>query len=389
MYYYKLINTIVVIFLVVFTACNEGNTASFAGQAAMKERLIRLDDLHELRAAHSATLLPDGEVLIAAGFRKGPDTYSQLYSRTAELYDPVSRKFTYTGSLEIARCGQTATLLPGGDVLITGGNNDTPRLASAELYHSASGTWTRLPDMLSGREGHRAVLLINGKVLILGGSKDPELYAELYDPATRTFEKAGPSPLNMGGSCVVTLRDGRIFIAGGWIDRQPVQYSMIYDPVANRFVRTADMNIVKYKAGAALLPDGRVIVIGGSNNRDWKGKYNGTEIYDPEKNIFTQGPPMHHERFKLGNAIVTLRNGAIVVAGGDSHIETLNPHDAEFELSATMDQPYYFSTATLLPSGNILLAGGYGNSAQCIGKAWLYRPESPRVMDRIPAATPH
>src|SRR5438876_7466875 len=90
---------------------------------SFKEPLMRLPDLHELRAAHSATLLPGGKVLIAGGFRKGPDHHSQLYSNTAELYDVNTRKFSYTGTLHIARCGQTATLLPGGEVLITGGNN--------------------------------------------------------------------------------------------------------------------------------------------------------------------------------------------------------------------------------------------------------------------------
>jgi hypothetical protein len=339
-----------------------------------KEPLIRLPDLHELRAAHSATLLPGGKVLIAAGFRKGPNKHSQLYSKTAELYDPFTRQFTYTGSLHIARCGQTATLLPGGDVLITGGNNDTPRLASAELYNAGTGVWTRLPDMLSGREGHRAVLLTNGKVLIVGGSNDPDLYAELYNPSTRTFERAGPSPFHPSGSTVVQLRDGRVFISGGFQDKVAVQSSMIYDPATNQFTRAANLGIVKHKTGAALLPDGRVIIIGGSDNRDWNGKYSSTEIYDPGKNTFTQGPDLHFPRFKLNNAVVTLRNGAIVVAGGNDHIEILRPNDTAFSLAATMDQPYYFSTATLLPSGSILLAGGYGNDAQCIGKAWLFNP---------------
>jgi len=92
---------------------------SLTEKMVFKEGLMRLPDLHELRAAHSATLLPGGKVLIAAGFRKGPNGYSQLYSNTAEIYDPATRKFSYTGSMQIARCGQTATLLPGGDVLIT------------------------------------------------------------------------------------------------------------------------------------------------------------------------------------------------------------------------------------------------------------------------------
>jgi len=339
-----------------------------------KEPLMRLPDLHELRAAHSATLLPGGKVLIAAGFRKGPNRHSQLYSNTAELYDPSTRQFTYTGSLHIARCGQTATLLPGDDVLITGGNNDTPHLASAELYNAGTGVWTRLPDMLSGREGHRAVLLTNGKVLIVGGSKDRDLYAELYNPATRMFERAGAAPFHPSGSIVVQLRDGRIFIAGGFQDKEVAQSSMIYDPVTNQFTRAVNQGIVKHKAGAALLSDGRVIIIGGSDNRDWNGKYSSTEIYDPVKNAFTQGPALHYPRFKLNNAVVTLHNGTIVVAGGNDHIEMLRPNDTAFSLAATMDQPYYFSTATLLPSGSILLAGGYGNDAQCMGKAWLFNP---------------
>jgi len=346
-----------------------------------KGPLVRLPDLHELRAAHSATLLPGGKVLIAAGFRKGPNGYSQLYSNTAELYDPSTGKFTYTGSLHIARCGQTATLLPGGDVLITGGNNDVPHLASAELYNGATGTWTRLPDMLAGREGHRAVLLTNGKVLIVGGSNDPHLYAELYNPATKTFERAGASPLHLSGSSVVQLRDGRVFISGGSQDKQTVQYSMIYDPATNRFTRCADLDIVKYKAGAALLPDGRVIIIGGSDGRDWKGKYSSTEIYDPKKNTFVKGPALRYQRFKLNNAVVTLRNGTIVVAGGNDHIEMLRPGDAAFTQAVTMDQPYYFSTATLLPNGDILLAGGYGDDVQCKSKAWLFCPSHLKVAE--------
>ncbi len=341
---------------------------------AFKEPLTRLPDLHELRAAHSATLLPGGKVLITAGFKKGPDGHSQLYSNTAELYDPVTRTFSYTGKLHTARCGQAATLLPGGNVLITGGNNDKPSLASAELYNAATGTWSALPDMLTGREGHRAILLINGKVLIAGGTDSPDLYAELYDPSTQKFQKAGRAPLLFSGSSIVQLKDGRIFITGGYKGKDPVQYSMIYDPATNKFTRSADMGIVRNKMSAAPLSDGRVLVIGGSDKRDWNGTYASTEIYDPLRDKFTKGPRLNYRRFKVSNAVIPLRNGAVVVAGGDSHIEMLKPGDTAFSVSATLDQPYLNGTATLLPTGNILLAGGYNTEAQVAGKAWLYNP---------------
>ncbi|HLZ88814.1 MAG TPA: kelch repeat-containing protein [Puia sp.] len=338
-----------------------------------RERLLRLAPLHEKRASHSATLLPDGRVLIAGGFRKGPDTYSQLYSNTAELYDPIRHTFTYTGNFQVARCGHTATLLANGkEVLITGGNNDHPRLASAELYDIPTGRWIRLPDMLAGREGHQAVLLNNGKVLIIGGTGDLRTSVELFNPATRKFEKSEPAPVDLNGTAL-PLADGRILIAGGNQDRQPTQFAITYDPKTNRFTRVGDMTVVRYKSSAALLPDGRALIIGGSNNRDWRGKYSSTELFDLRTNTFTRGPELNFERFKLAHSIITLKNGDILVTGGDRHIEQL--HDGRFSVVATLDQPCYFSTATLLNGGDILLAGGYGNDAQCIDKTWIYTPQ--------------
>ncbi len=379
--------------VVIYTACNSaGSTglspmnAGTAGRASLSaeagpagQTVFPLENLHELRAAHSATLLPDGKVLLTAGFRKGPDTYSQLYSNTAELYDPASHSFTYTGKLHVGRCGQTATLLSGGkEVLITGGNNDQDHLASAELYDVQSGQWTKLPDMLTGRQGHQAFLLKNGKVLIIGGAADASLPVELFDPVSRRFEKAGYSPVDAAGSATaVKLTDGRILLAGGTWDRQPSQKGMIYDPQTNRFMATGDMTVVRYKTGSALLPDGKVLIIGGSNNRDWKGKYSSTELFDPKTNTFSRGPEMNFQRFKLWQSIVTLKNGSVVVIGGDQHIETLRTGNDNFAVTGSFDQPLYFATATLLPSsGEVLVAGGYGNDAQPVSKAWIYRPKA-------------
>ena len=339
--------------------------------APAKKGLMSISPLHEKRAAHSAILLPNGKVLIIAGFRKGPDKHSQLYSATTEIFDPSTYHFTYSGSLHIARCGQTATLLAGGgEVLITGGNNDQSHLASAELYTVATGQWTRLPDMQAGREGHQAVLLNNGKVLILGGTDNARTAVELYNPATHRFEKGGEAPFDCNGS-VVPLPDGRILIAGGIQDRQLSRMAMTYDPKTNRFTRVGDMTIVRYKTASAILPDGRAILIGGSDNRDWNGKYSSTELFDPKTNQFSRGPELNFERFKLAKSIITLPNGDILVAGGDKHIERW--HDGRFSVVATLDQPCYFTTATLT-GGGILLAGGYGNDAQCIDKAWMYIP---------------
>jgi hypothetical protein len=81
-------------------------------------------NLERSRASHTATLLPNGMVLVAGGFDNGGDP-------TAELFDPSTGSFSPTGGMEIARGGHTATLLKNGEVLVAGGRS----LATAELYH--------------------------------------------------------------------------------------------------------------------------------------------------------------------------------------------------------------------------------------------------------------
>ena len=73
---------------------------------------------------HTATLLPDGRVLIAGGNA----------TWIAELYDPASGEFSYGGPMVAGRRGHTATLLSDGRILIAGGYQGDKLLASAELY---------------------------------------------------------------------------------------------------------------------------------------------------------------------------------------------------------------------------------------------------------------
>jgi hypothetical protein len=82
------------------------------------------------RYNHTATLLPDGMVLVAGGF----DANTRDATMSAELYNPSSGTWSTTGSLNTQRYLQTATLLPGGLVLVAdGGNMVDGSLASAEL----------------------------------------------------------------------------------------------------------------------------------------------------------------------------------------------------------------------------------------------------------------
>src|SRR5262249_44962227 len=63
----------------------------------------------EPRSGHTATLLPDGKVLIAGGMRRNQDFY-----KSAEIYDPASGKFRPTGEMSIGRVGLISVLLRSG-----------------------------------------------------------------------------------------------------------------------------------------------------------------------------------------------------------------------------------------------------------------------------------
>src|SRR5205823_244016 len=122
------------------------------------------------RARHSATLLPNGKVLVAGGI----DVAETLSS--AELYDPSSGTWSSTGSLITPREEPTATLLPNGQVLVCGGGEDT-----TELYDPASGAWAATGSLATDRLHETATLLLDGEVLVAGGQDSGTLAsAEVY-----------------------------------------------------------------------------------------------------------------------------------------------------------------------------------------------------------------
>jgi Kelch motif len=128
------------------------------------------------RTGQSATLLPNGQVLVAGGYNP-----SNSYLASAELYNPATGTFSATGSMTTARIGQTGTLLSIGEVLVAGGGNSSGYQASAELYNPATGIFSATGSMITAQFAP-ATLLPNGQVLVAGGNSPsgPTASAELY-----------------------------------------------------------------------------------------------------------------------------------------------------------------------------------------------------------------
>ncbi len=134
------------------------------------------------------------------------------------------------------------------------------------------------------------------------------------------------------------------------------------------------MSVPRYKQAAIVLPDGNVLIVGGSNGRDWQGRYAESEIYNPAKGVFSAVSDMNTARFKLPEAVALLKNGTVLIAGGGEQVETYNPATKSFSVAAgRMDAARFYSTATLLTDGRVLIAGGYDVRSQASAKAWVYK----------------
>jgi hypothetical protein len=165
-------------------------------------------------------------------------------------------------------------------------------------------------------------------------------------------------------------------IAGRYPNAQLTSSAEIYDPATGKFTPAGNMRIPRHKHAAVLLDDGRVLIVGGSDNRDWRGKIDSAEIYDPATGKFLDAGRMSAARFKLANAIVRLQNGKVLIAGGAGHAEIFDPASLHFSVVAGPEMDgRYFSTATLLNGGRVLLAGGYGEKVEPSSNgAWIYVP---------------
>ena len=284
------------------------------------------------RGLHTATLLAkqpkqrSREVLIVGGTGCIGCGSDALPLTSAELYNPDTNAWSPTGSMSAGRIEHTATLLDNGKVLVTGGEasgdgSDFEPLASAELYDPATGTWSLTGPMGTARAGHTATLLPNGKVLVTGGFSCNvcELgitdTAEIYDPATGTWAPTASMSLARQSHTATLLHNGKVLVAGGQDSSGATTSSAeLYDPAVGAWHSAAPMPLALSLQTATLLRDHSVLIAGGGPTGEFS-QTDSAELYDPTADVWRTLHAMNQGR--CGHTATLLRNGGVLVVGGN------------------------------------------------------------------------
>jgi N-acetylneuraminic acid mutarotase len=335
--------------------------------------------LTQARHRHTATLLDDGRLLVTGG---AYDFWGETATATCEIYDPSTGTWSAAAAMNAERSSHTATLLPDGRVLVTGGfAGGGYALSSAEIYDPTTNTWTAAASMGLRRYRHHAIALNGDSVLIVGGRQGnidgygsmdiwgPVSSCEIYDVVNDTWSTAGSMNQNRVETGLALLPDGRVLAAGGinsnlYMDiwAQPATATCeIYDPVTNTWSYTDSLNSARNYVRLVTMDDNSVLSIGGELGM---AALKDCRLFNVDSSQWTAATELNNSR--IISEAVKLPGGDVMTVGGWSYLWSAQTGTTEiyrydggaWDSLPSLEYPRGWHTATLLNTGEVIAVGG-------------------------------
>lgn len=344
------------------------------------------------RLEHTATLLPDGRVILSGGGNWGdrvennfsnpiPVTHFDVY-HPAEGWSIISPAGDNLGD-SCALMSSMILMADGAIMVVEIGSDETEFEVAASMLDPATQLWTPLPapSIMTGG-GPLLALLRDGRVIAAGDLqfiKDDGftyLYAresEIFDPRARQWQSAAPINHMSEASTIVALQNGgALLIHHAHSDGDKIG-AEIYDPDADEWTVVPGMRGARGVPKAAVLSDGRVLAIGATIDTTGEGEYlvqtvkGSAEIYDPATSAWTPTGDMVGARVYF-SALTSLPDGRALASGGMGQgdgaelqmftTEIYDPDTNAWTPGPNLSEPRYGHSATALPDGSVLIAGG-------------------------------
>ena len=401
----------------------------------------RTGSMRTSRQLQTATRMPDGNVLVIGGFYGCDDSFCTDNS-SAEIYETATGTWHLTGSMHAAREQQTATLLDDGQVLVAGGLNyrgnmgPGVRYSSAELYDPATGVFSSAGSMAVAHVGGSATLLSNGWALVAGGGTSD---ADLFEPSRGIWVPSGPLLTPRTALTTSLLHDGTVLAAGGTgPDGAPLASAerFLAGPGPLVLVSTGTLSFPAQLIGTSsgnqsvsvtnvgtrpLLVSG--VGVGGAHPADFAATSNctpaplapgsscsvqvaftptATGLRSAEVSVVDDGPLSPQQVAVVGYgagpyawaptgsmatprdgfASAVLHDGRVLIARGETALtplasaEVWDPVSGTWRATSPLSTARAFPTAVTVPNGEVLVTGGYGADFARLATAELYEPST-------------
>jgi len=346
-----------------------------AATGAVASTLRPLAPMLTARAAHTSSAVGTDGVLIVGGFTGLNDGVAG-----AEWLDLRTGRWTALGDLR-PRHSHSATIAADGRVVIAGGYDDRGTVTAAvEWFDLASRRVVRRGTLLTARAGHEVLRLADDRLLVVGGIADGWRVLDRVEWLDASGRATGAPPMATAreGHAAITLQDGRVLVAGGHRGRgtamEVFASTEVFDPATGRWTPGPAMSQRRHKHDIVRLSGGRVLIVGGADERDDRGAYDTTEIFDPASGGFRLGPRLVRARYKLRGSSHVLPDGRVLVAGGASQPEILDVGRGRGEIVDGPPLAGLFSASTPLGDGRTVVTGGYGMGRGAQPGAWVVVP---------------